>query len=73
MKNEWLTSILKLNPAETVRIAQIIWESVAELPESEELSDEQRMELTKRLAEFEMNGSMGRPWREVLSTISSRS
>lgn len=73
MKNEWLASILKLSPAERIRIAQTIWESVEELPESEELSDEQRMELAKRLADFEGNGSKGRPWREVLAGIGSRS
>lgn len=73
MKSEWLASILKLSPAERIRIAQTIWESVEELPESEELSDEQRMELARRLADFEKNGSKGRPWREVLADISSRS
>ncbi len=73
MKSEWLASILKLNPAERIRIAQTIWESVEELPESEELSDEQRTELSRRMAELEMNGSKGRPWRQVLSSITSGS
>ena len=73
MTDDWLASILKMNPAERVRIAQVIWDSVEELPESDALSDEQRQELARRLSEFEAKGSTGRPWREVLSTITSSS
>lgn len=70
MKDELLASILSLSPAERVRIAQAIWESVDEIPNSNELSEEQRVELSRRIAEFDANGSQGRPWREVLSDIS---
>mgnify|MGYP005726174241 FL=1 len=73
MKDEWINSILKLTPAERVRIAQLIWESIEEIPESSELSEPQRLELARRLAEFEKNGSQGRPWRDVLSEIGSDS
>jgi putative addiction module component (TIGR02574 family) len=71
MKDEWLASILQLSPAERVRIAQLIWESVDEAPESHLMSEEQRLELSRRLADFDENGSRGRPWRDVLKDITS--
>lgn len=69
MKDKWLQSVLQMSPAERVRIAQLIWESVEELPDSDQLSDDQRIELSRRLEDLEKNGSKGRPWREVLSDI----
>jgi len=73
VKPDWLVSILKLDPAERFRVAQTIWESVEDLPESQELSDEQQTELARRMSEFEINGSEGRPWREVVKAIRSGS
>ena len=71
MKDEWLASILQMSPAERVRIAQLIWESVDEVPDSALMSDDQRLELARRVADFEENGSKGRPWAEVLRDITS--
>ncbi|MCI5066464.1 addiction module protein [bacterium] len=71
MRDEWLASILQLSPAERVRIAQLIWESVDEVPDAHLMSDEQRQELSRRLADFEENGTTGRPWRDVLQDITS--
>jgi putative addiction module component (TIGR02574 family) len=69
MRETLLSEILDLSPAERVRLAQQIWESVEQLPDSAELSTEQRAELDRRLALFDKNPDRGIPWRQVLGRI----
>jgi putative addiction module component (TIGR02574 family) len=65
MKPFPLTEILELPVAERIRLVEIIWESVAAVPEAVQISDELRAELDRQLAEFEANPEAGIPWEEV--------
>ena len=72
MTDELIATILGLSPAERVRIAQVIWESVDEIPETTDFSNEQRLELVRRLSVLKEQGSRGRPWKDVLNDITSQ-
>ncbi|HEY0808567.1 MAG TPA: addiction module protein [Longimicrobiales bacterium] len=64
----------KLSPTERLQLAQDLWDSVDSaagldvLP----LSDEQREELERRLAELEANPNEGSPWPEVRDRLKSQ-
>jgi len=59
MKPLPLTEILELSVDERLRLVEIIWESVAAVPQAVQISDELRAELDRRLAEFEANPEAG--------------
>src|SRR5437763_7169020 len=65
MKPITLDEVLQLPVSERIRIVEAIWDSIADTPEALELSDEQKVELDRRLAEFEKNPNEGSPWSEV--------
>jgi putative addiction module component (TIGR02574 family) len=65
MNPHLLTEILELPVDERIRLVEIIWESVAAVPEAVQISDELRAELDRRLAELEANPEAGVPWEEV--------
>jgi putative addiction module component (TIGR02574 family) len=55
MSDADVAEILKLPPAERLRLAEIIWASLAADPSSVPLSDAHRQVLDERLAEHEKN------------------
>ncbi len=61
----------QLTPAERLQLAQDLWDSVDDaagvdvLP----LTDEQRVELDRRLADLEANPDEGVPWEQVKQQI----
>jgi putative addiction module component (TIGR02574 family) len=64
-----VTEILELPVDERIRLVEIIWESIAAVPEAVSVSDELKVELDRRLAEFEANPEAGTPWEEVRERI----
>lgn len=64
-----VSDILGLSIQDRIHLVEVIWDSIAEVPEAVELSDSQRSELDKRLAAFEENPSAGSPWSEVRARI----
>ncbi len=64
-----LADILKLTVSERIQLAEDIWDSIAALPESVELTDAQRHELDRRLAEYHQNPHTAAPWAEVRKRI----
>ena len=72
MRDSLLSEILELSPAERFRLAQDIWDSVSQLPDSSVLSPEQRKELDRRLALLDANPNRGIPWRDVIDSIRNR-
>ena len=64
-----LPEILKLSVAERIQLVEDIWDSIAAEPDALPLSDEQRQELDRRLADQEANPGTGRPWSEVKARI----
>jgi len=69
MTKALLSKILDLTPTDRVRLAQDIWESVAELPDTGKLTDFQKEELDRRLASLEKRPDEGIQWQEVLADI----
>lgn len=64
-----IEQILNLSPAERIELAQRIWESVVEHPESVTLTAAQREELERRWSAFERNPDEGEDWAEVKKTL----
>lgn len=69
MKPLPVTEILELPVDERIQLVEIIWESIAAVPEAVPVSDELKVELDCRLAEFEANPEAGTPWEEVRERI----
>lgn len=69
MKELPVAEILELPIAERIRLVELIWESVAAVPDAVPVSDELKAELDRRLAEFEANPEGGVPWDEVRKRI----
>lgn len=64
-----LAKVLALPIEERIRIAQSIWDSVVEVPEAVELTDEQRDELDCRIKAYRADPTAGSPWSEVRKRI----
>ena len=64
-----MDEILELPVAERLRLVEIIWDSIAAVPEAVPVSDELKVELDRRLAEFEADPEAGSPWEEARERI----
>jgi putative addiction module component (TIGR02574 family) len=64
-----VTEILELPIAERIRLVELIWESIAAVPEAVPVSDELKADLDRRLAEFEADPEAGIPWDEVRERV----
>jgi len=58
-----------LTPDERVRLADELWESLADEPEGLPLTAAQAKELDRRLEAYRKDPSAGTPWREALDEI----
>lgn len=73
MKNISISDILQLPVQERIRLVELIWDSVAAIPEAVEISPELKAELEARLAEFEENPDAGFSWEQVKSRLNDGS
>ena len=64
-----MSEILELPVDERIRLVELIWDSIAAVPETVPVPDELKAELDRRLAEFEANPEAGNPWEEVRERI----
>jgi putative addiction module component (TIGR02574 family) len=64
--------VLELTVPERARLAQAIWDSIAEVPESVPLTDRDREEIDRRLAAYLNDPNEGAPWSEVKARILGR-
>ena len=67
MTKTQLEELLKLPVQERIDLAMALWDSIAEpdLAEHLPLTDAQKAELDRRLAEHDRDPSRGIPWEEV--------
>ena len=67
MTKAQLEELLKLPVQERIDLAMALWDSIAEpdLEENLPLTEAQKAELDRRLAEHDRNPSRGIPWEEV--------
>lgn len=64
-----IADILELPVQERIHLVELIWDSVATLPETLQVSPELIAELETRLAEFESNPEAGHTWSQVKSQL----
>ena len=69
MNNFSIADILELPVQERIRLVELIWDSVAAIPEAVMVSPELKAELEARLAEFESNPEAGYSWDQVKSRL----
>ena len=69
MNNISITDILELPLQERIRLVELIWDSVAAVPEAVEISLEFKAELEKRVLAFEKNPEAGYSWDQVKSRL----
>ena len=73
MKEAVMAELLKLSPAERIQLAEDLWDSVAAQPESlPALSDDQRREIERRVAEHTRDPSSALTWEDVRARLWSR-
>lgn len=64
-----IAAILELPVQERIRLVELIWDSVAAVPDAVKISPEIKAELEARLAEFEANPESGYSWDQVKSQL----
>ena len=60
-------SIRDLSPTERMRLIELLWESFVEDPSALPVTDEQRVEVRRRLEEHERDPNSAKPWSQVRS------
>lgn len=65
MKQISVAEILELSVQERIQLVELIWESIAAVPEAVEVTAEVRVELEARLKEFEADPESGYSWEQV--------
>lgn len=69
MSSVSMSDLLKLPVAERIRLVEAIWDSIAAVPDSVELTAEQRQELERRWDAYVQDPDAGAPWADVRSRI----
>lgn len=64
--------LFNLSAAERLELVEELWDSIAEEDEVLALTDEQREDLERRLAEADADPTGGSPWEEVRDRIRHR-
>jgi putative addiction module component (TIGR02574 family) len=64
--------ILDLSVSERIQLVQDIWDSVAEVPESLVLADDEKAEIDRRLNAYHKDPDAGSPWSVVRDRIKNR-
>ena len=69
MKKDLLEEALQLSIAERIQLVGDLWESISEIPDAVELSEEQRLELRRRIKDYRENPETGISWDELKAQI----
>ena len=69
MKSDLVAEILALPVAERMRLVEAIWDSISAVPDALPLTQWQKDELDRRLAEFEADPDSGATLEEVFARI----
>jgi putative addiction module component (TIGR02574 family) len=72
MSNLTKAEILNLSVPERIQLVEDIWDSIAEVPESVPLTEEQKVELGRRLDAYHKSPDEGSPWDVVKERIRSK-
>jgi putative addiction module component (TIGR02574 family) len=64
-----ISEVLELDVPERIKLAQAIWDSIAEVPEAVPLSEADRAEIDRRLEAYYRDPKAGKPWSEVRAKL----
>jgi putative addiction module component (TIGR02574 family) len=64
--------LLHLSVAERIQLVEDLWDSIANRPEALELSEAQRLEIDRRLAEHDANPETAIPGEDVRARLRQR-
>lgn len=64
--------LLHLSVAERIQLVEDLWDSIANRPEALELTEAQRSEIDRRLAEHDANPESAVPWEDVRARLRQR-
>lgn len=67
-----LDEVLRLPVVERLRLVEAIWDSIAEQSDAVPLTDAQRAELDRRVAEHEADPDDVVPWEDIKASITKR-
>lgn len=67
-----VSDLLHLSVAERIQLVEDLWDSIAGEPEAMELTQAQREEIDRRLAEHDANPESAIPWEEVRARLRQR-
>jgi putative addiction module component (TIGR02574 family) len=69
MRSVSLSDVLEMEVPERIKLAQAIWDSIAEVPEAVPLSESDRAEIDRRLEAYYRDPKAGKPWSEVKAKL----
>ncbi len=69
MKKISISDVLELDVPERIKLAQAIWDTIAEVPEAIPLTESERREIDRRLEAYMRDPEAGSPWPEVRARI----
>jgi putative addiction module component (TIGR02574 family) len=69
MKNLSLSQILKLSVPKRIKLAQAVWDSVAQVPKSLQVTESERKELDRRLQSYYDHPGSSIPWSKVKAKL----
>jgi putative addiction module component (TIGR02574 family) len=64
--------LLHLSVAERIQLVEDLWDSIANRPEALELTEAQRLEIDRRLAEHDANPTSAASWEDVRARLRQR-
>lgn len=64
-----LSEILQLSVAERIQLVEDIWDSIAVVPDSVLLTEEQEAELERRLEAYQANPNEGISWNDLKNKL----
>ena len=73
MNNTAVADILELSIPERIQVVEDIWDSISAVPESVLLSEEQKIELDRRLQAYHKNPNAGSPWAVIRERLRKKS
>ena len=72
MSSPNIEEIVKLSVAERIELVEDIWDSIAATPDLLPLTDAQRQELDRRLADYRDHPNDVRSWQQVRSSLTKK-
>jgi putative addiction module component (TIGR02574 family) len=63
---------MQLSPAERIELARDLWDSIPADSDTFQLTDEQKTEIARRMAEHEQDASRAIPWEEVRERLRAK-